>query len=85
LKPVNTPSNEWLDTARSNSRAAFVPPKVETRAFVARIFAFHRINSCIGATLDGRLRIKIVFIRRDRLYFVFLKLKMFSAEQDPVS
>jgi len=73
-----------LDTLRPNSRAAFVPPKVETRAFVARIFDIHRINSCIGATLDRRLQIKIIFIRRHRLYFVFLKLKMFLAEKDPV-
>jgi hypothetical protein len=40
----------WIPIAR----AAFVPPKVETRAFVAKIFATHHINSCNAATLDGR-------------------------------
>jgi hypothetical protein len=75
--------NGWIPRGRT-SLASFVPPKVEARAFVARIFGIHRINSCIGATLDGRLQIKILFIRCHRLYFIFLKLKMFLAEKDPV-
>jgi hypothetical protein len=73
-----------LDTAQPISRAAFVPPKVETRAFVARNFAPLCVNSCNAATLDGLLQIKIVFIRRDRLYFVFRKLKMFLLSETPV-
>src|SRR5262249_8515411 len=84
LKPVNAHQIDRFYAAHPQNFAVFIPSKVETRAFVARIFGIHRINSCIGATLDRRSRIKMVFIHRDRLYFVFRKLKMFFTEEDPV-
>jgi hypothetical protein len=80
LKPVSAHQIEPFYPMQPRAFAASVRPKVETRAFVARTFASDRINSCTDATLDRRLPIKIIFIGRHRLYFVFAKLKMFGTE-----
>jgi hypothetical protein len=69
--------------AKTNAPLLFL--QKSKRALLPREFSPpFRINSCNGATLDGRSPIKSAFIRRDRLYFVFRKLKMFFTEQGPV-
>jgi hypothetical protein len=80
LKPVKAYQNERFAARALRYHTTDIPSKVETRAFVARTFASDRINSCTDATLDRRLPIKIIFIGRHRLYFVFAKLKMFGTE-----